>query len=140
MTDFKRVYIDTSPIIYYLEHSALYVDKMKKFFEMCLSRNIQIVTSVITVEEYLVFPYANGKMELIDNFKRFMDYMNIEVVNIDSEIVEQAAKVRGQFKHFKGMDSLQIAAAKVSECDMFFTNDKQLRQEKELPCMTLDDL
>lgn len=140
MTDFKRVYIDTSPIIYYLEHSALYVDKMKKFFEMCLSRNIQIVTSVITVEEYLVFPYANRKMELIDNFKRFMDYMNIEVVNIDSEIAEQAAKIRGQFKHFKGMDSLQIAAAKVSECDMFFTNDKQLRQEKELPCMTLDDL
>ena len=132
MTDFKRVY--------YLEHSALYVDKMKKFFEMCLSRNIQIVTSVITVEEYLVFPYANGKMELIDNFKRFMDYMNIEVVNIDSEIAEQAAKIRGQFKHFKGMDSFQIAAAKVSECDMFFTNDKQLRQEKELPCMTLDDL
>ncbi len=28
----------------------------------------------------------------------------------------------------------------VSECDMFFTNDKQLRQEKELPCMTMDDL
>jgi hypothetical protein len=23
---------------------------------------------------------------------------------------------------------------------MFFTNDKQLRQEKELPCMTMDDL
>ena len=23
---------------------------------------------------------------------------------------------------------------------MFFTNDKQLRQEKELPCMTIDDL
>ena len=65
MTDFKRVYIDTSPIIYYLEHSALYVDKMKKFFEMCLSRNIQIVTSVITVEEYLVFPYSNVKIELI---------------------------------------------------------------------------
>lgn len=139
MTDFKRVYIDTSPIIYYLEHSALYVDKMKNFFETCLSKNIQLVTSVITVEEYLVFPYASGKMELIDNFKRFIEYMNIEVVNIDSEIAEQAAKIRGQFKDFKGMDSLQIAAAKIRGCDMFFTNDKQLRQEKELPCMTLDD-
>nr|WP_300849372.1 hypothetical protein [uncultured Schaedlerella sp.] len=41
---------------------------------------------------------------------------------------------------FKAMDSLQIAAAKVSKCDMFFTNDKQLKQEKELPCMTMDDL
>lgn len=26
------------------------------------------------------------------------------------------------------------------KCDMFFTNDKQLRQEKELPCMTMEDI
>ncbi len=140
MTDFKRVYIDTSPFIYYLENSALYMDKMKHFFEICLDKNIQIVTSVITVEEYLVFPYACGKMELIVNFKRFIEYMNIDVVNIDSGIAEQAAKIRSRYKYFKAMDALQIAAAIASRCDMFFTNDKQLRQEKELPCMTIDDL
>lgn len=140
MTDFKRVYIDTSPIIYYLEHNALYMNKIKDFFELCLNNNIQIVTSTITIEEYLVFPYASGKMEFADNFKRFIAYMNIEVINIDSEIAEQAAKIRSQYKYFKAMDSLQIAAAIASKCDMFFTNDKQLRQEKELPCMTMDDL
>lgn len=140
MIDFKRVFIDTSPIIYYLENSALYMDKMKRFFEMCLERQIEIVTSVITVEEYLVFPYASGKTELVENFKRFIAYMNIEVIHIDCEIAEQAAKIRGKFKHFKAMDSLQIAAAMASKCDRFFTNDKQLRQERELPCMTIDDL
>ena len=140
MTDFKRVFVDTSPIIYYLENSALYRDKIKHFFEMCLDNNIEIVTSTITVEEYLVFPFASGRMELADNFKRFIAYMNIQVIEIDCEIAEQAAKIRGKFRHFKAMDSLQIAAAKVSKCDMFFTNDKQLRQEKELPCMTMDDL
>lgn len=113
---------------------------MKDFFEMCLTYHLQVVTSTITIEEYLVFPYANGKMELIENFKRFIEYMKIEIINIDSEIAEKAAEIRGQFKHFKAMDSLQIAAAVVSKCDMFFTNDKQLRQEKELPCMTIDDL
>ena len=107
---------------------------------MCLTYHLQVVTSTITIEEYLVFPYANGKMELIENFKRFIEYMKIEIINIDSEIAEKAAEIRGQFKHFKAMDSLQIAAAVVSKCDMFFTNDKQLRQEKELPCMTIDDL
>ncbi len=60
--------------------------------------------------------------------------------DIDCEIADRAAKIRGQYKYFKAMDSLQIAAAIVSKCDMFFTNDKQLRQEKELPCMTMDDL
>lgn len=140
MIDFKRVYVDTSPLIYYLENSSLYMDKIKKFFVMCLENHIQMVTSTITIEEYLVFPYANGNMELIDNFKRFVEYANIEIVDINREIAEQAAIIRGKVRYFKAMDSLQIAAAKVSKRDMFFTNDKQLRQEKELPCMTMDDL
>ena len=140
MTGFKRVFVDTAPIIYYLENSALYMDSVKNFFEKCLEKNIQIVTSSITIEEYLVFPYSSGKMEFADNFKRFIEYMNIEVVDIDSNIAEQGAKIRGKYKNFKAMDALQIATAIVSGCDMFFTNDKQLRQEKELPCMIMDDL
>ena len=140
MTEFKCVFVDTSPIIYYLENNALYVELIKRFFTKCLEENIQIVTSAITVEEYLVFPYSSGKMEFADNFKRFIDYMGIKVVDIDSNIAEQGAKIRGRYKNFKAMDALQIATAIVSGCDMFFTNDKQLRQEKELPCMTMDDL
>ena len=140
MTEFKRVFVDTAPIIYYLENSSLYVDLIKRFFTKCIEDNIQIVTSTITVEEYLVFPYSSGKMNFADNFKNFIEYMNIEVVDIDSNIAEQGAKIRGQYKSFKAMDVLQLATAIVCGCDMFFTNDKQLRQEKELPCMTMDDI
>lgn len=89
MTGFKRVFVDTAPIIYYLENSALYMELVKKFFEKCLEENIQIVTSAITIEEYLVFPYDSGKMEFADNFK------------------------------IKAMDALQIATAIVSGYDMF---------------------
>ena len=140
MTEFKRVFIDTAPFIYYLENSSLYMGMVKKFFTNCIEENIQIVTSSITIEEYLVFPYSSGKMELADNFKKFIEYMNIEIVDINSEIAEQGAKIRSQYKNFKAMDALQIATAIASGCDMFFTNDKQLRQEKELPCMTMEDL
>lgn len=105
-----------------------------------MKEHIQIVTSTLTIEEYLVFPYSKGTIEYVDNFKRFFEYMNIEVVNIDSAIAEQAAKIRGQYKSFKSIDALQIATAIVKECDMFFTNDKQLQQEKELPCMTMEDI
>jgi len=140
MTEFKRVFIDTAPIIYYLENNAQYKELMKGFFLKCAERNIKIVTSTITIEEYLVFPYYSGKMELADNFKRFLEFMDIEIIKIDSAIAEQGAKIRAKYRDFKAMDALQIATAIVSECDMFFTNDKQLRQEKELPCMTMEDL
>lgn len=140
MTDFKRVFIDTAPIIYFLENSSLYMETMRKFFTKCMEEHIQIVTSALTIEEYLVSPYSNGKLEYVDNFKRFLQYMNIEVVDIDAAIAEQGAKIRGQYKNFKAMDALQIATAVVKKCDMFFTNDKQLRQEKELPCITMEDI
>ena len=140
MTDFKKVFIDTAPIIYFLENSSIYMESMKKFFTRCMKEHIQIVTSTLTIEEYLVSPYSKGKLEYVDNFKRFIEYMNIEVVDIDSSIAEQGAKIRGQYKNFKAMDALQIATSIVKKCDMFFTNDKQLRQEKELPCMTMEDI
>lgn len=31
MTDFKRVFVDTAPIIYYLENSPLYSEVIKRF-------------------------------------------------------------------------------------------------------------
>lgn len=40
MTDFKRIFIDTSPFIYYLENNYVYMKPMKKFFETCLNNNI----------------------------------------------------------------------------------------------------
>ena len=140
MTDFKRVFVDTAPIIYFLENSSLYMKAMGNFFVKCKKEHIQIVTSTLTIEEYLVSPYSNGKMEYVDNFKKFIEYMNIEVVDIDSVIAEQGEKIRGKYKSFKAMDALQIATAIIKKCDMFFTNDKQLRQEKELPCMTMEDI
>lgn len=97
------------------------------------------MASAITIAEYPAFPYVSGRTELIDNFKRFIAYMNIKIIDIDADVAEQAARIRGKYKFFKAMDSLQIAAV-FSGCDMFFTNDKQLRQERELPCMNIDDL
>ena len=114
MTDFKRVFVDTAPIIYYLENNAQYKDAIKRFFTNCLEKDIQLVTSALTIEEYLVFPYSSGKMEFADNFKRFIEYMGIEIVSINSVIAEQGAKIRSQYKYFKAMDALQIATAIVS--------------------------
>lgn len=38
------------------------------------------------------------------------------------------------------MDALQLAVACFAECDLFLTNDKQLRQFEEVNCITVDEL
>lgn len=40
MTEFKRVFVDTAPIIYYLENHPQYKDSIIKFFTMCIEKNI----------------------------------------------------------------------------------------------------
>lgn len=38
------------------------------------------------------------------------------------------------------MDALQIATACLSGCDILLTNDKQLKQFKEIKCITVEEL
>lgn len=40
MTGFKRVFIDTAPIIYFLENSSLYMESMEKFLSRCMRVNV----------------------------------------------------------------------------------------------------
>ena len=137
MIEFNRVFIDTAPFIYYLEKNPEYFGRARDFFLYCYENQKSIIMSVITVEEYLVFPYSIKDNELIDNFNKFLLALGIHVVDIDRRIAEKAASIRASFKNFKGMDSLQLAAAIVYDCDLFLTNDRQLFQFKEINCRVL---
>lgn len=139
MTECKKVFVDTAPFIYYLEQNPNCFDKAKDFFLSCFDNGTTMVTSTITLEEYFVYPYMKNQQEYIDNFEDFISSLGIAVINIDKEIAKQAAQVRAEFKDFKSMDALQIGTAIVSGCDLFLTNDKQLRQEKRIRCITLDE-
>ena len=69
-----------------------------------------------------------------------MNDMDIHVVNIDVRIAEKVAQIRAKYKFFKKMDALQLSTACIMDCDLFLTNDKQLRQFKEIKCITVDEL
>ena len=73
-------------------------------------------------------------------FNRLITTTNMEIVEINQEIAKKAAQIRAEYKGFKAMDALQLAVACLSECDLFLTNDKQLRQFKELKCVTIEEL
>lgn len=66
--------------------------------------------------------------------------MDIEVKSIDKTIAEKAARIRAEYKYFKTMDSLQLATACLTGCNLFLTNDKQLKQFKEIECITVEEI
>lgn len=102
--------------------------------------NKKFVTSVITMEEYFVFPYRTNNRSYIDMFNRLVATTNMEIIEISQEIAKKAAQIRAEYKSFKAMDAIQLAVACFEECDLFLTNDKQLRQFKEIKCVTVDEL
>ncbi len=138
MIETKKVFLDTAPMIYYLENNVLYYFKMKKFWKMY--ERCDYVTSAITVTEYLTYPYQQNNLELINAFYAFVDGMDIKIKSIDKRIAEKAAQIRAEYKFFKTMDALQLATASITGCDMFLTNDKQLTQFRELECITVEEL
>ncbi len=143
MIDFKRAFIDTAPFIYFIEkdsNNPQYYEKIKNFFKYGYDNDKKFTTSVITMEEYFVFPYRNKEYSYIDMFNRLVETTDMEVVEINQEIAQKAAQIRAEYKGFKAMDAFQLAVACLSKCDLFLTNDKQLRQFKEIKCITVDEL
>ena len=63
----SRIFFDTAPLIYFLDKSPLYFDKVKNFLFKSANDNSQFYTSVITDMEYVVNPYKTSNQLLVDN-------------------------------------------------------------------------
>lgn len=138
MTGSKKIFLDTSPFIYYLQKNELYYSNMVRFWGNYVEYDY--ITSSITVTEYLTYPYRQNDLKLINEFYSFIRGMDIQIKGIGERVADKAAQIRAEYRFFKTMDALQLATACITGCDLFLTNDKQLRQFSEVRCVTLDDL
>lgn len=137
-TAYKKIFFDTAPIIYFLERKTEHYADIASLIKTC--RESVLVSSAITVMEYLTWPYRAGDAEAVDRFTAFLADYAFTILPIDGRIAEQAAKIRAEYRQFKAMDALQLAAASLSGCDAFLTNDRQLRQFTGLPVLLVDGL
>ena len=95
--------------------------------------------SAITCTEYLTFPYKTNNLEKVCAFFDFVTDCDMPLYSVDVEIAKKASKIRAEYKDFKTMDALQLASACIQGCDLFLTNDKQLKQFKEINCITVEE-
>ena len=139
MTEYSKVFLDTTPLIYFLDADENFGERTRLILEEILTSGRMVVSSVITCMEYLVYPYRTGNRQKIDAFFEFVENCGIELYGVNEAIARKAAQIRAEYKGFKAMDALQLAAAECNGCDAFLTNDKQLRQYKALYCITVED-
>ena len=134
------VFLDTAPLIYFIEAHPAYGEKVRQFVLAAEYGKIKAVSSLITLHEVLVQPYRNGNDTLAEQFSTFLrNSRNITLLPISDEIAEFAARLRGRYLFLKLADAMQIATALHAGADLFLTNDKKLKQLTEIPVAVLDD-
>ena len=139
MTDFKKVFLDTAPFIYFLDNDPNFGTKTEQIISNFIREGKYITSSCISAAEYLVYPYRVGNNAKVNAFWKFVYDNYIVLSPINKDIVIETAKIRAEYRHIKTADALQLAAAVCSGCDLFLTNDKQLKQFNKISCVTIEE-
>ncbi|AYL97445.1 type II toxin-antitoxin system VapC family toxin [Mucilaginibacter celer] len=136
----KRIFLDTAPLIYFIEGHSTYQDKLLECFSANDNGEFIFITSSITLLEVLVKPMKEKKSKLVSQYKNILlNADGIQIFEISNEIAEKAAQLRSQYS-LRTPDALQIAIALIHGADYFFTNDHRLSTITEIDIVTLLDL
>jgi uncharacterized protein len=117
-----RSYLDSAPSIYFVERIPPWFDQVRIHLA---TPGLIPVASDLTRMECRILPLRRGDQILLNEFDRFFDQVMTERVSLTSDVMDVAAEIRARFR-FKTPDAIHLAAATVSGCDVFLTNDHRL--------------
>ena len=136
----QRVFLDTAPVIYFVEKHPRYADLARVVFDRIDDGSLLGISSPVTLAECLVLPYRLGQPDVADAFISLLaGGEGVTFVAIDDVVAGKAAELRARY----GLplpDSFQIAAAIIAECDAFLTNDLALKRVSEINAIVLDEV
>ena len=136
----SKLYVDSAPLIYYVEERLAYVDKMELILILVETSSLEVVSSVLTLSEVLVVPLRMSAHRLAQRYRSILmnrEFCTLLTVSADTAI--RAASIRARYR-INLPDALHIASALEYGCDAFLTNDYKLRVVQELDVLVLDDL
>jgi predicted nucleic acid-binding protein len=135
-----RLFLDTAPVIYYVEKNPHYLALVKIVFDHIDDGSLNAVTSPVTLAECLVVPYRLGLVQLQqDFFDLIVHGRNTVFEPIDHRSAQHAAELRARY-NLALPDALQVAVALGAGCDALLTNDGDLKRVTELRVLILDEL
>jgi len=125
------LYIDTNILIYLFELHDPYSKKVATILEEFTKGGKQLVTSTITVTEFLVGT-------TLSNLETLHKVPKLNIISVDENLAEQAAILQRKTV-IKIGDSIHLATAIQQKAEAFFTNDKKLTKivEKYMSVISL---
>ena len=136
----NTVFVDTAPVIYFVERNRTYHSIASAIFERVDDDLLTMVTSPITLAECLVLPYRSKQAHVQKLFTRLITSgPNTLFINIDKQIGIKASQLRATY-NLKLPDALQAAVALETGCDALLTNDIGFKKVTELNTIIIHEL
>jgi predicted nucleic acid-binding protein len=136
----QRLYIETAPLIYYVEENSTYVAKMDAIIEAVEDVLIEAVSSVIILTEVLPQPIKMGNTKLEQEYRNILLHSGgFGLLPVTAQMAESAAELRARY-NLRTADALHVATAIAAGCDAFLTNDGGIKHVAEITILVLDEL
>lgn len=136
----KVIFLDTAPLIYFIEGHSKYQPTLQQLFALNDSGNFKFLTSSITLLEVMVKPLKEEETKIVEKYKTILtNAKGMDIVEITIPIAMKAAELRAKYK-IHTPDALQIATAIEHQADYFLTNDQRLKSVTEITIFTLSEL
>lgn len=139
MPEFKKVFLDATPIMYYIQRNENFSETVKRIFVFLNENNADFISSDVVTAESLVHAYRYNRTDWLNNFHGLMNLLNVEIIHTSEKIAKKTSQIRAKYRSFETPDAFNLATAVLSDCDIFLTNDKRLRQFDEIKIITVDD-
>lgn len=136
----NSIFIDTAPIIYYIEAHPKFGPLTRDVVTAFQEGELTAHSSVITLTEVLPKPIESGDEKLARKFADFLKHgKHLTMIEISEGIAEAAGRLRGRYPVLKTVDALQISAALEIGSEAFLTNDMKLKQITDIKVLVLKD-
>jgi predicted nucleic acid-binding protein len=119
-----RLYLDAAPVIYLIEENEDFSDRVDQILK---NSDVEPVASDLTRLECRTKPIKENDRELLKDYDAFFSDIVNEIVQLSKNVMDRATKIRADHG-FRTPDAIHLAAAVISNCDAFLTNDLRLER------------
>ena len=138
-SNYKKVFIDTAPFIYFFEGNSDLSLKSRDIFLKLINEGCEILTSYISEVEMKAIPQRNKQTKKMIAMDSFIEEFNINKLNIGSKEYKIALAIRADYTFIKLIDAFQLAIALNNKCDFFITNDKELKKYDKIKVLLVNE-
>ena len=137
--NWKVIALDTNVFVYQLLDHPTYAPLTDLILHTIEKGKPRAVTTTITLAEILTKAEQDASPQAAIDYEAYLTlFPNLTLLPVDVQLAKTAARLRAQFR-CKLPDALQVAAALLTQADVFITNDRDLQKRVTDPQIVLLD-